>query len=141
MRFAATKQGTPSAEIYDKARIIEEYGVEPRQLIDIKAIQGDTSDNIPGVAGIGPKGAGDLIKRFNNLDNIYENIDIIDIKEGVRNKLKADKENAYLSRMLGEINCEVPMDTDIESYRVEMSDRDAAARYMASLELFKLIER
>ena len=141
VRFAATKQGTPSAEIYDKARIMEEYGVEPRQLIDIKAIQGDTSDNIPGVAGIGPKGAGDLIKRFNNLDNIYENIDTIDIKEGVRNKLKADKENAFLSRMLGEINCDVPIDTAIESYKVEMADKDAAARYMASLELFKLIEK
>lgn len=141
VRFAATKQGTPSAEIYDKARILEEYGVEPRQLIDIKAIQGDTSDNIPGVAGIGPKGAGDLIKRFGNLQNIYENIDTIDVKEGVRNKLKADRENAFLSRMLGEINCEVPIDTDIEKYRVEMADKDAAARYMASLELFKLIEK
>lgn len=141
VRFAATKQGTPSAEIYDKARIIEEYGVSPHQLIDIKAIQGDSSDNIPGVAGIGPKGAGDLIKRFENLDNIYENIDTIDIKEGVRNKLKADKENAYLSRMLGEINCQVPIDTDIENYRVEMADKDAAARFMASLELFKLIEK
>lgn len=141
VRFAATKQGTPSAEIYDKARILEEYGVEPRQLIDIKAIQGDTSDNIPGVAGIGPKGAGDLIKRFENLDNIYENIDTIDIKEGVRNKLKASKENAYLSRMLGEINCQVPIDTNIENYKVEMTDKDAAARYMASLELFKLIEK
>ncbi|MBR3988181.1 MAG: DNA polymerase I [Clostridia bacterium] len=141
VRFAATKQGTPSAEIYDKQRIMDEYGVEPRQLIDIKAIQGDTSDNIPGVAGIGPKGATDLIKRFENLDNIYENIDTLDIKEGVRNKLKADKENAYLSRMLGEIFCDVPINTDIENYKVELEDKDAAARYMASLELFKLIEK
>ena len=141
VRFASTKQGTASAEIYDKKRIVEEYGVEPRQLIDIKAIQGDTSDNIPGVAGIGPKGAADLIGRFSNLDNIYENIDTIDIKEGVRNKLKSDKENAYLSRMLGEIFCDVPIDTDIENYQVEMTDKDAAARYMASLELFKLIEK
>lgn len=141
VRFAATKQGTPSAEIYDKKRIMDEYGVEPRQLIDIKAIQGDTSDNIPGVSGIGPKGASDLIGRFGNLDNIYENIDTIDIKEGVRNKLKADKENAYLSRMLGEIYCDVPIDTDIDNYKVHLEDRDAAARYMASLELFKLIEK
>ncbi|MBQ8573009.1 MAG: DNA polymerase I [Ruminococcus sp.] len=141
VRFAATKQGTPSAEIYDKQRIVEEYGVTPRQLIDIKAIQGDTSDNIPGVSGIGPKGAADLISRFENLDYIYENIDTIDIKEGVRSKLKADKENAYLSRMLGEINCEVPIDTDIENYKVEMADKDSAARFMASLELFKLFEK
>lgn len=141
VRFAATKQGSPSAEIYDKQRIMDEYGVTPHQLIDIKAIQGDTSDNIPGVAGIGPKGATELISRFENLQNIYDNIDTIDIKEGVRNKLKADKENAFLSRMLGEIYCDVPIDTDISNYKVELEDKDAAARFMASLELYKLIEK
>ena len=58
VRLATTKMGQPQATVYDEAKIREEYGVEPAQLIDIKAIQGDTSDNIPGVAGIGPKGAG-----------------------------------------------------------------------------------
>ena len=74
VRLASTKGGKANAIVYDEDKIMEDYGVKPRQLIDIKAIQGDSSDCIPGVAGIGPKGAGELIQRFNNLDYIYENI-------------------------------------------------------------------
>ncbi len=127
--------------MYTPAKIMEDYGVTPKQLIDIKAIQGDTSDCIPGVAGIGPKGAGDLIQRFNNLDYIYENIDTIDIKDGIRNKLIASKDNAYLSRMLGEICCDAPIDTDFDNYKVTLTDPDAAARFMGKLELFSLIDK
>lgn len=141
VRLAATKQGSPTAVIYDKDKVQEEYGVAPVQLIDIKALQGDTSDNIPGVAGIGPKGAGDLIKKFSSLQGVYDNIDSADIKYSVRNKLIADKENAFLSLMLGEIFRKVPINTDIEAYKVEMTDPAAAARYMARLELFKLIDK
>ncbi len=141
VRLAATKQGAPSAEIYDLDKVMEVYGVEPRQLIDIKALQGDTSDNIPGVGGIGPKGAGDLIKTFGSLDGVYENIDSDKIKAGTRKKLIADKDNAYLSLMLGEIFREVPIDTDFESYRVNMESPQKAAAYMARLELFKLMEK
>ena len=141
VRLAATKQGAPVAVYFDRDKVIEEYGVEPEKLIDIKALQGDTSDNIPGVAGIGPKGASDLISKFGSLDGVYENIDSADIRETVRKKLVADKENAYLSRMLGEIYREVPIDTNIDNYKVEMTDPEAAARYMARLELFKLIDK
>ncbi len=141
VRLAATKQGAPSAEIYDVAKVLEVYGVEPKKLIDIKALQGDTSDNIPGVAGIGPKGATDLIKNFGSLDGVYENIDSDKIKAGTRQKLINDKENAYLSRMLGEIFCEVPIDTKPESYKVNMENPQKAAAYMAKLELFKLIDK
>ena len=126
---------------YTPEKIMEDYSVTPAQLIDIKAIQGDSSDCIPGVTGIGPKGASDLIVRFNNLDNIYENIDTIDIKPGVREKLKRDKDMAYMSRMLGEIKRDIPIDTDFDSYKVIIPDADAAVRYMASLELFKLIDQ
>ena len=125
---------------YTPEKVLEDYGVTPSQLIDVKAIQGDSSDCIPGVAGIGPKGATELISRFGNLDYIYENIDTIDIKEGMRSKLKASKDNAYLSRMLGEIRRDIPVDTDLDSYKVDMKDRDAAVRFMSSLELFKLID-
>lgn len=126
---------------YTPEKIMEDYGVTPRQLIDIKAIQGDTSDCIPGVAGIGPKGAGDLIQRFNNLDYIYENIDNIDVKDGIRKKLKESRDNAFMSRMLGEIKRDIPVDRDMDSYKVNMTDPDAAIRMMGSLELFKLIEK
>ena len=141
VRLAATKQGSPTAVIYDTAKVLEDYSVEPLKLIDIKALQGDTSDNIPGVAGIGPKGATDLIVKFGSLQGVYDNIDSPDIKESVRKKLLADKENAFLSLMLGKICKEVPIDTNPENYRVEMTDPGAAARYMARLELFKLIDK
>ena len=127
--------------IYTPEKVKEDYGVTPSELIEIKAIQGDASDNIPGVAGIGPKGAGDLIQRFHSVEYIYEHIDEIDVKDGVRSKLKNSKENAIMSRMLGEICCTVPVDTDINSYRVNLTDPDACARYMAKLELFSLIEK
>ncbi len=127
--------------LYTPQKIEEEYGVTPLELIEIKAIQGDSSDNIPGVAGIGPKGAGDLIRRYHSVEYIYEHIDELDIKDGVRNKLINSKDNAFLSRMLGEICRTAPIETDVEKYRIEMSDPDECARYMARLELFSLIEK
>ena len=127
--------------LYTPGKIREDYGVTPAELIEIKAIQGDSSDNIPGVAGIGPKGAGDLIQRYHSVAYIYDHLDELDIKPGVRKKLAASKDNALLSRMLGEIVKDAPIDTELEHYRVNMRDRAACARYMARLELFSLIDK
>ena len=127
--------------LYTPEKIMEDYGVTPSELIEIKAIQGDSSDNIPGVAGIGPKGAGDLIKKYHTVEYIYEHIDELDIKDGVRNKLKNSKENAILSRMLGEICRTAPIDTEVKKYVVNMENPSECARYMAKLELFSLIEK
>lgn len=126
---------------YTPDKIAEDYGVTPAEMLELKAIQGDSSDNIPGVAGIGPKGAADLIKRFHSIEYIYDHIDELDIKDGVRTKLKNSKDNAFLSRMLGEICRNVPIDTNIEGYKYDNADREAAARFMAKLELFSLIEK
>lgn len=141
VRIAATKMGKPEVTLYDEKAIMDKYGVKPKQLIDIKAIQGDTSDNIPGVSGIGEKGAGDLISRFGSLDYIYDNIDTLDIKEGMRKKLIAGKESAYMSYELGKICEEAPIDTNINSYIPKERDSAGAARLMAGLELFKLIDK
>ncbi|MGN0490100.1 DNA polymerase I [Ruminococcus sp.] len=127
--------------LYTPEKIMEDYGVTPPELIEIKAIQGDSSDNIPGVAGIGPKGAGDLIKKYHTVEYIYDHIDELDIKDGVRNKLKNSKENAILSRMLGEICRTAPIDTEAQKYVVNMENPAECARYMAKLELFSLIEK
>ena len=126
---------------YTPEKIMEDYGVTPLELIEIKAIQGDTSDNIPGVAGIGPKGAGDLIQKYHSVQYIYDHLDELDIKDGVRKKLTASKENAIMSRMLGEICRTAPIDTDITAYTVEIKDKQACADYMAKLELFSLMEK
>ena len=127
--------------LYTPEKIKEDYGVTPKELIEIKAIQGDTSDNIPGVAGIGPKGAGDLIQRYHSVAYIYEHLDELDIKDGVRKKLTASQDNAFLSRMLGEICCEAPINTRTEDYVVNMTDREACVKLMSKLELFSLIEK
>ncbi|MBR1482243.1 MAG: DNA polymerase I [Ruminococcus sp.] len=126
---------------YTPEKIREEYGVTPAELIEIKAIQGDTSDNIPGVAGIGPKGAGDLIQRFHSVQYIYDHLDTLDIKDGVRKKLTASRDNALLSRMLGEIFREVPIDTDVSHYPVVCEEPSKALAMMQKLELFSLIEK
>lgn len=141
VRLASTKGGKANAILYDKDKIMEDYGVTPRQLIEIKAIQGDSSDCIPGVPGIGPKGAGELIQKYGNLDYIYENIDSLDIKPGMKKKLVENKDSAYMSRMLGEIKLDIPIDTDINSYLVNCTDPEGASRMMARLELFSLINK
>lgn len=127
--------------IYDIDKVKEEYGVTPRELIEIKAIQGDSSDNIPGVPGIGEKGAKDLIQKYHTIDYIYENLDSLDIKDGQKKKLIDGKDSCYMSRMLGEISFEAPIDTDINSYVMAECDKENASRLMARLELFKLMDK
>lgn len=139
--LASTKAGKPQTIQYDTEKIKEEYGVTPKQLIEIKALMGDSSDNIPGVAGVGQKTASDLIQRFSDIDNIYNNIDTLDIKAGVKNKLTQDKDKAYLSHELGTIFLEVPIDTDLQSYVKANADDEKALEILASLEMFSTIER
>lgn len=139
--LAATKMGKPQTIIYDEDKIKEDYLVTPKQLIEIKALMGDSSDNIPGVAGVGQKTAGDLIVRFNNIDEIYENIDTIDIKKGVREKLIKDKENAFLSRELGTICLEAPIDLDLNNYIIKPVDNYNAIAMFVKLEMFAMIEK
>ena len=141
VRIASTKFGKPEVTVYDEAKIAEVYGVTPSQLIDIKALQGDSSDCIPGVAGIGEKSAKDLIIRFRDIDNIYENLETIDVKPGIRKKLSEGKESAYMSRMLGTIRTDAPIDTDIKNYVPARRDDNEALRIMVKLEFFKMIEK
>lgn len=140
--LTATVMGKPEVVRYDIDKIAEKYnGLTPDMLIEVKALMGDTSDNIPGVAGVGEKTAVALINSFKTLENIYENIDSSEIKNGVRAKLINDKDNAFLSRELGKICCEVPIDTNIENYTVKPHDNGKLSYALADLELFKLIER
>ena len=141
VRIAATKMGKPEATLYDEAAIREAYGLEPKQLIDVKALQGDSSDNIPGVAGIGQKGALSLIQQFGSLDEIYAHIDSPELRDTMRKKLTEGKESAFMSRMLGTICTEAPVDTQIEHYTISAVQADEAARLLAKLECFSLIDK
>ena len=139
--LATTKMGGPETMNYDKAALFEKYGLTPSQMIELKALMGDSSDNIPGVQGVGEKTATELITKFGNIDYIYENLDSLDIKPGVKAKLEADKENAYFSRWLGTICRTSPIDTNPESYITGELDEAGVAALMTDLELFKLMDR
>ncbi len=139
--LARTKAGQPVTDIYDEAAIMDEYGVTAHELIQVKALQGDSSDNIPGVSGIGAKTALDLISRFHSIDFIYEHLDEIDIKPGVKAKLEKDKDNAYLSLKLGEISTQAPIDLNMESYIPSNVNNQQAVKQFVRLELFSLIPK
>ncbi|MBQ4120033.1 MAG: DNA polymerase I [Clostridia bacterium] len=139
--LAATKMGKPEIINYDKEALFEKYGLTPCEMIELKALMGDSSDNIPGVAGVGEKTATDLVTRFHNIDYIYDNIDTLDIKDSVRNKLIAGKESAFLSRQLGTICKTAPIDTNIESYKSRPINEPELCRLMTKLEFFKMLEK
>lgn len=139
--LASTKMGRAETNVYDIPRIQEEYGVTPRQMIDIKALMGDSSDNIPGVAGIGKKTAEDLVQRFGSLDKIYADLDALDIKPGVRQKLAVDRDAAYLSYKLGTIELNAPVDTEISHYVKDAPNVQETTDILVSLEMFKILEK
>lgn len=139
--LAGTKMGRPEITRCDTAYIKEKYGVDPAGMIEIKALMGDSSDNIPGVPGVGEKTALDLIGRFGSLEYIYDHIDTIDVKPGVRTKLAAGKDSAFLSRELGTICLSVPVSKNLEAYRPAPQQDDQLAHLLADLEFFKLMEK
>ena len=140
--LAATRMGQPETLVYDRAAIFEKYGLTPEQLIDLKALMGDSSDNIPGVPGVGEKTALGLLQQFGTLDGVYDNLASPDIRDSLRNKLIEGRESAYLSRKLGEICRTMPLsDTAPQAYALREPKRHELALLMTRLELFKLMDR
>ncbi len=119
--------------IYDVARVKEEFGFEPKQMIDYLALIGDSSDDIPGVAGIGPKTAIPLIQKYGSVEGIYEHIDEIE-KPALKNKLISGKENAFLSKELATIHCLVPLEFDFEKTKLQTPDFEALKNLFIELE-------
>ncbi|MDD4807398.1 MAG: DNA polymerase I [Oscillospiraceae bacterium] len=140
VRLARTKYGQPQVTLYDEQRVMEEFGVTPPEMIEIKALQGDSSDCIPGVRGIGPKGAGQLIQQYHSIDYIYDHLKELDIRESMRQKLENGRESAYLSRELGTIRTDVPVGTDIQGYVRGPVQKQEATDLMRRLEFFKMLE-
>ncbi len=141
VRYATTRFGKSESILYDEDKVWEVYGVKPKQLIDVKALMGDTSDNIPGVAGIGEKTALALIQRFGSLDEVYDHLDDPFIKKGVRAKLEAGKDSAYHSRYLATIILDAPIDTDLVGYVVGEPHVQKVRDTLSRLEIFKLTEK
>lgn len=114
INIVITKKGITEKEIYDRNRMLEDYGITPSQFIDVKGLMGDSSDNIPGVPGIGEKTALKLIKEYKNLENVLQNIDNIKGKK-LKENLKEYSEQAVFSKKLATIVKDVPIDIDITS--------------------------
>jgi DNA polymerase I len=124
---------------YDPAAVREKYGLDPEELIEVRALAGDASDNIPGVPGIGEKTALKLIARFHNLENLLANIS--EVKEkALKARLQEHAEQARLSRQLTELDVQVPLDVDLEALQPGPPDREALRRLFVDLEFTKLIK-
>ncbi len=126
---------------YTPEKINEVYGVTPREMLEVKALQGDTSDNIPGVAGIGEKTALSLIQRYHSIQYIYEHIGEIDVTKSVRAKLEAGRDSAELSRTLGEICLSVPISTALDDYKLGSGNRPEIVGILRELQMNGAIKK
>ncbi len=135
----AMKRGLSNIEEYDPSILENKLGIKVSQFLDLKALKGDSSDNIPGVPGIGDKTAVALLKEFESLDNIYKNIEII--KPAWAKKLLAGKESAYISRKVGQIWRDAPVDFDLKSMDIHNLDVVKLSDQLRKLEFNSLIKR
>ena len=132
VKLVVSKPGQTNTTLYTEEVFREEYGFEPKKLIDLKALMGDSSDNIPGVAGVGPKTAKELLAKFGSLDGVYAHLDDSSIRPKLREKLEQGKENAYLSYDLATIRPEAP---------IQFAPRDAIVRPYNRPELYSLFQK
>src|SRR5699024_10313670 len=129
-----TKKGITQLEEYDEKKFIETYGITPKQFIDLKGLMGDQSDNIPGVPGIGEKKGLKLLKEFNSMEGVYENIDKVTGKKR-KESLIEHKQTAFLSKKLSEIITNIPLDLTIKDLKVEEPNWDELIKLYEKFEL------
>jgi len=141
VKLVISKPGQTTATLYTREKFEEEYGFEPKKLIDLKALMGDSSDNIPGVAGVGPKTATDLLLKFGSLDGVYENLEDKSIRPKLREKLENDREKAYLSYELATIRPEAPIEFEPKDAIVQPYNRPELYKLFQKLEFVKLIDK
>ena len=135
----ALKKGLSSIELFNPQTFEEKYGIEVEQFLDLKSLKGDSSDNIPGVPGIGEKGAIELLKQFKTLDGIYDNLGLV--KDSVRKKLEAGKDSAYLSKKIAAIWTDAPLKLDLQSLDMANCDPQAVKTVLTKLEFSSLVRR
>ena len=141
IKLVITKGGQTNATLYTREKFKEEYGFEPKRLIDLKALMGDSSDNIPGVAGVGPKTATELLLKFGSLDGVYANLEDPSIKPKLREKLENSRENAYLSYELATIIPKAPIDFEPKDAVVQPYNKPELYALFQKLEFVKLIDK
>lgn len=140
IRIPKTKGGKTEIEDYYPKDVVEAFGVDPKGFIELKALMGDTADNIPGVPKVGQKTAAELMATYGSLEGIYANVDSI-TKNAVRESIKENKDLAYLSLELATIKTDVPIDFDFENARVHNFYTDEAYKYFKRLEFKNMLSR
>lgn len=143
IRIPHTKGGKTETDEYNREKIVEKYGLEPQQLIDVKGLQGDTSDNIPGVPGVGEKTALTLIQKFGSIENLYEKVEKgeAELKGKQKENIENNKELAFLSKTLGTINVNVPIQDTLVDFKVEEWDKPKVLALFKELNFNRYIER
>ncbi len=138
-----TKNGKTETDIFDRNKVLEVYGVEPKQMIEVKGLQGDTSDNIPGVPGIGEKTALSIVKEYGTIEKLYEMIEAgtDSLKGKQREKIAENKELAVLSKTLGTINLEAPVEKEINDLKIQEWNKAEVLRIFKELRFNRYIER
>ncbi len=139
--LTVTKMGSTTTTIYDEDYVLETLGVTPTEFIDVKGLMGDTSDNIPGVAGIGEKTAFGFIQKFKSIENLYEHLDDEIIKPAARKKLQEGRDMALLSKELCTIDRYVPMDFDISDTQVKEYNIELLTTIFKSLEFNAFLKK
>lgn len=133
IKLVITRMGSTETTIYDAQQVAEKYAVTPSEFIDVKALMGDSSDNIPGVKGIGEKTAFSLIEKYKSLDEIYKDVEGIEATPSVKKKLAEGKEDAYLSRTLATIDRNTPIDFNIDDCALREYDSERLAELFTKL--------
>ena len=141
VKLVISKPGQTNTTLYTPEVFQQEYGFEPKKLIDLKALMGDSSDNIPGVAGVGPKTARELLAKFGSLDGVYAHLDDASIRPKLREKLEMGKENAYLSYELATIIPEAPIEFAPEDALKQPYDKKKLYQLFQKLEFVRLIDK
>ncbi len=132
VKVILTKKGVTNIKEMDRDAIFEDYEIKPEEFVDLKALMGDQSDNIPGVSGVGEKTAIKLIKEYHSLDNLYSNIDNIAGK--LKEKLENDKMQAYMSKTLAQIVTDIPVEINFDEYKYQAADNDKLINLYDELE-------
>ncbi len=139
-KIMTTIRGVTEVKIYDEEGIKNKYGVNPDKIVDILALKGDSSDNIPGVPGIGEKTAIALIKKYGNLENILSNIDKIS-KKSLREQIKKYEKQIRMSKMLATIVRDVPIMFDFDSFKVKSPNYKELWKIFKKLEFKNLLKK
>ena len=139
VRIPHTSQGKTETEDFDISKVLEKYGVYPKDLIEVKGLAGDSSDNIPGIPGVGEKTAINLVKEYKNIEGIYENID--KLKGKLKERVEQNRDLAYLSRTLGTIDIDAPIMRNLEEMELVEWDKEKVTEWFTKLKFNRFLER